>query len=542
MKKNTTYIVSGLLALSLGMTACTKLKDKSYNEVIESQFSPETSQDVAALVGAAYVDWRLLLNDWNGVWRAQEVSGDQVVIPARPNGWVDGGVYRRIHEHKWTADEEIVTNGWNRTYRGITTTNRIIYQIESGRIPVTTGKEAILAELKVLRASYYYVLCDFFGNVPIVDRFDVPEGFLPKQNTRKEVYDFVVKEITDNLPLLSAKNDPSTYGRFNKWAAYTLLAKMYLNAEVYTGTPAWQQVISACDAVINSGAGYTLEGAQKSVFRTENQNSKEIIFALPFDEKYVTNWNAFDLHMETLQPENQATYNFQGAPWGGICAIPQYISTFDTDDNRYKLNWIKGQQYTAAGQPINATLGAFAGKPLAYVNEVPGVDKSEAVHGFRLGKFEYKQGAAVQLSNDYPLLRYADVLLMKAEALLRTGQADAAAALVTQVRLRNFPDNPAKATVTGADLQKGSSYSYGLRNHLTSTTEGGADIQYGRFLDELGWEFEQEGRRRQDLVRFGVFTRKSWLSHTPNGDYRSLFPIPRVELNKNANLVQNKGY
>src|SRR5690606_14510496 len=140
------------------------------------------------------------------------------------------------------------------------------------------------------------------------------------------------------------------------------------------------------------------------------------------------------------------------------------------------------------------------------------------------------------------LFRYADVLMMKAESLLRTGQANEAAEIVTQVRVRNFRDNPEKAEVTGDELMEGSSYDYGLRNHLTSTEEGGEDIQYGRFLDELGWEFCQEGRRRSDLIRFGVFTEKSWLSHSPNGDYRTLFPLPRPEVEKNANLTQNPGY
>jgi hypothetical protein len=132
--------------------------------------------------------------------------------------------------------------------------------------------------------------------------------------------------------------------------------------------------------------------------------------------------------------------------------------------------------------------------------------------------------------------------MMKAESLLRTGKADQAAALVTQVRTRSFQSAPAKAVVTGADLMKGSVYNYGLDNHLQKTQEGGSDIPYGRFLDELGWEFAQEGRRRQDLIRFGVFTKKSWLSHVPNGDHRKLFPIPRVETEKNTNLIQNPGY
>lgn len=537
MKK---YILSAAL-LSMMAGGCTKLKDTSYNQIIASQFDP-TGDDLNSLVGSAYVNWRQLLLHWNGVHRAQENSADQVVTPARPNGWVDGGIFRRIHEHKWTPDDDVVLNCWTRTFAGITNCNRIIYQIESGGIPLSQGKENVIAELRVLRASYYYVLCDLYGNVPIVTDFDVPDGFLPEQNTRKEVYDFIVKEISESLPLLNTKNDISTYGRFNKWAAHTLLAKMYLNAGVFSGTPEWAKCIEQCDAVINSGAGYVLEGDQRDVFKTNNENSKEIIFALPLDENYVTDWNAFDIHMQTLQPANQATYNLKSAPWGGICAVPQAISSFDPDDARLKTNWIQGQQYSASGQPLNSTMGATTGQPLAFVNALPGIDKSDEIHGFRLGKFEIKMEANVQLSNDWPLLRYADVLMMKAESLLRTGKADEAAALVTQVRNRNFKTNPAKATVTGAQLQQGSVYNYGLRNHLTSTNEGGADITFGRFLDELGWEFNQEARRRQDLIRFGVFTKKSWLSHSPNGDYRALYPIPRIELNKNANLEQNTGY
>jgi len=396
----------------------------------------------------------------------------------------------------------------------------------------------------LLRASYYWVLCDMYGNVPIVDRFDVPIGYLPKQNTRKEVYNFIVNEILANANKVSSKNDQTTYGKFNKWAGLTLLAKMYLNAEVYSGTPAYDKCIAICDTIINA-KGTTkidLESNQRNVFITENQNSKEIIFALPFDSKYVSDWNSFDVHMQTLEPENQATYNLESSPWGGVCAVPQFISTFDLEDSRYQDNYIKGQQFKANGDSIFGTMGVFTGKPLAYRNYLPGVDISDEVDGFRLGKFEIAMGATNRLSNDWPLFRYADVLMMKAESMLRTGDADGAAVIVSQVRQRNFKSNPAKAVVTGADLLKGSSFDYGLRNHLVTTEEGGADIKYGRFLDELGWEFNQEARRRSDMIRFGVFTKKSWLSHSPNGDYRALYPIPRTEIAKNTNLVQNTGY
>lgn len=537
------YLRAGFLLLfcSAVLYSCTKLKDTSYNQIIAGNFTP-TESDLAALAGAAYVDWRGLLLEWNTLYRAQEVSSDEILTPARPNGWVDGGVYRRIHEHKWTTDDDIVINVWTRAYKGITNCNRIIYQVQAGIIPVTPqDTSSLIAEIRLLRASYYWVLCDMYGNVPIVEQFDVPEGFLPAQNSRKEVYDFIVKELTNNIPLVSIENSRATYGKFNKWAGLALLAKMYLNAEVYTGTPEWEKCIAVCDTIINGGQ-FILESNQKNVFVTENENSREIIFALPFDSKYVADWNSFDIHMQTLQPENQATYNLQFSPWGGICAVPQYVSTFDVEDSRYIDNYIKGQQFTATGDSIYGTMGAFTGKPLAFRNYVAGVDLSEEVDGFRLGKFEIAAGATNRLSNDWPLFRYADILMMKAESLLRNGDADAAAAIVTEVRERNFRNNSAKAVVTGAQLMQGSSYDYGLRNHLEATYEGGADVPYGRFLDELAWEFCQEARRRTDMIRFGVFTRKSWLSHSPNGDYRALYPIPRTEIAKNSNLTQNPGY
>ncbi len=533
-----------LLMVIVLLSACTKLKDKPYTTIISTEFNP-TKDDIAALVGAGYSQWRFILLDWNGLWRAQEVTGDQLVIPKRPWGWFDDGVYQRLHKHTWTTDDDVVNQTWSRTYAGITNCNRIIYQIESGLIPITDEKEATLAELKVLRASYYAILCDFYGNVPVVTQFDLPAGFLPQQSTRKEVYDFIVKDLTDNIPLLSKDNTVATYGKFNKWAAFTLLAKMYLNAGVYTGTPQWEKCISACDSVMNSGAGYILEPAQKNVFVTENQSSKEIILAIPMDEDYTNNWNAFDLHMQTLQQENQSTYNLKNTPWGGICAIPQFISTFDVADARYQNNWIKGQQYTAGGQMLFVAQGDFAGKPLSFVNELPGLEKGESVHGFRLGKFEIKMGATNRLSNDYPLFRYAEVLMMKAESLLRTGKADEAAAIVTQVRQRDFVGNPAKAVVTGAQLKGGSSYQYGMKDAVNNqfSNEGGADLSFGRFLDELGWEFDQEGHRRTDMIRFGAFTKKSWLSHAAtNNINRTLFPIPRTEIQKNNNLKQNPGY
>ncbi|OUO24049.1 RagB/SusD family nutrient uptake outer membrane protein [Bacteroides sp. An322] len=528
----------GLLGLLLaGSSACTNLLDDSYGQVVSENYAPKTEEEVSYLVNAAYIPWRETLLQWNGVVRSQELSADQDVIPARLGiGWVDGYIYKRWHEHTWTTEDDGVLQGWERTYNGINTCNRILSQIEEGVITVDEAtREPLIAELKVLRASYYYILVDLYGNVPIVT--DFKDSSLPKQSTRKEVFDFIIKEVTENIDLLSETPRGYYYGRFNKWAAHTLLAKMYLNAEIWSGTPQWQKCIDECDAVIdfaNSSNEYALEANQKNVFVTNNENSKEIIFALPFDEIYVTGWNDFDFHMYTLAPENQDTYQFTERPWGGVCAIPQFIDTFHPNDLRLAQNYIQGQQYTASGEILQRSDGEG---PLIYTNSVPSIDASDVDDGYRWGKFEYAQGITNRLSNDWPLFRYADVLMMKAEALMRSGQPGAGE-LVTEVRKRAFEDIN-DAIVTDQQLEEGSCYDYGRRDENLETHEGGEDIKYGRFLDELGWEFCQEGRRRQDMIRFGVFTTKSWFSHDKSNPNRNLYPIPNKIMLTNSNLTQN---
>lgn len=153
-------------AALLGISSCTDLKDTNYTNVVADGFQP-TDEDVASLLSSAYVSWRKTMLLWNGVARAEMLSTDQDVIPARPNGWVDGGVYKRIHQHKWTSEDEIPLQSWVRTYDGINACNRVLYQIESGQIQLGDRETTIISELKVLRASYYYLLDDLFGNVPI---------------------------------------------------------------------------------------------------------------------------------------------------------------------------------------------------------------------------------------------------------------------------------------------------------------------------------------------------------------------------------------
>ncbi|WP_031530787.1 RagB/SusD family nutrient uptake outer membrane protein [Dyadobacter crusticola] len=523
--KSTRYII---LASMLGAAtlSCTDLNEEVYSEVLASTYQP-TEKDLPAIVAPVYSSLRGLMLGWQGYFDLQEEAADAIITPVRPNGWDDGGTYRRMHQHTWTSLQWQPENAWQSSFRSITTANRVLSQIEDGEIPLTTGKEQIQAELRAVRAFAYYLLLDNHGNVPIVT--DFKDINLPKQSTRKEVYDFVVKELTEVMPNLS-DNATTTYGQMNRWGAKTLLAKIYLNAQVYTGTAEWAKAIEQADEVIKSGK-YVLDANYSDVFTWTNFNSKEIIFAIPYDEIYGT---GNQIHMKTLDPLSRSVYPMNAGPWGGNCAVPQFIDTYDAEDARLADTWIMGPQK-------NATTGAVV---ITYSKSVPGMDKTASSDGYRIGKYKIKPNATGSLDNDFPFLRYADVLMIKAEALLRTGKADEAAALVSQVRARAFKANPAKATVTGADLMKGSKYNYGYQAPDGTITErqGGDDVKFGRFLDELGWEFAAEAHRRQDLIRFGIYETKKWFNHRPQAQQRALFPIPQNEIDKNPNLKQNPGY
>lgn len=523
--------------------SCTNLDEKIYSSIVSEQYEP-TEKDLISIIAPSYTTMRDVLFAWHGYYDLQSECSDEIVTPARPNGWEDGGVYRNLHEHNWNSEQSHLYGAWNNNYTGVNYANRSIYQIESGTLTITDEvvKNNILAELRAMRALYYYNLLDNFRNVAFIDRYDVPEDFLPEQIEAKKLFQFIEEELKEVIPSLSDVVDQSTYGRMTKYAAQFLLARLYLNAEVYINEAKWKECSEICDYIIESKK-YALDPNYRDIFKTENQNSTEIVFAIPFDEKY-GGW--FHFHMKTLHPANMRTYNLQGGePWGGSCAIPQFIDTYDKDDERLPATWIMGQQYDSSGEPLYCTLDEKrADDLLIFTNTCPGVDKTSETDGYRVGKFEIKMGALGSLSNDFPLFRYADVLLMKSESELRQGNASLAASLVSEVRSRAFKNNPDKAIVTAEELMKGSSYNYGhIVDGKMVEEQGGTDIKFGRMLDELGWEFAAEGHRRMDLVRFGVFTTKKWLSkNRVNQVYRNYFPILEQALTKNTNLKQNDGY
>ena len=523
-----------LVAVTMGAAACTDLTEVPYTEITEDNFNP-TPNDLAAMVGPAYTPLRGIWMSWYGMVDWQGETGDMLLTPVRPNGWHDGGIYILNHEHKWNASSPGMPNGlWGNAFSGINAVNRVLYQIESGVLPLEGAtRTATEAELKAMRAYYYYLLMDNFGNVPITTDFTSRE--LPEQSSRQEVFDFVISEFTAALPNLSKESNTTTYGRMNYWAAIGIMARMYLNAQVYTGTPQWNKVLELTQEIISSGR-FQLANTYREPFSRTNHNSKEMVFAVPYDAIY----GGSNFHMKTLKPDLRFVFGMTSSPWGGSAGNPQFIDTYDPADGRLADTWLMGTVRDAQGRGYD------------FAKHVPSMTATQFHHGYPVKKYEIYQGMTGSSEVDYPILRYAEVLMMRAEALLRTGDANGAATLVTQVRQRNFTGpNAAKATVTGAELTQGSVYNYGWYDTDgvvktgpggTPVTNGGADVQYGRFLDELRWEFAAEGHDRQMLIRFGVFTTKTWFNHTPNGDHRIIFAIPQSRLNSNSKLVQNPGY
>ncbi|MBL0739837.1 RagB/SusD family nutrient uptake outer membrane protein [Chryseolinea lacunae] len=530
MKINTMKrVLSGVL-IAIGMFSCTNLDETLYDKISADE-TELTADDLTTIVAPAYAQLRIVYWRWNGLFDIYEESSDLIVTPFRVGiGW--GDLYIDMHKHTWGAAIEHGANLWERAYAGINMCNQAAFQIEA--LGQVENKDKVLAELRALRAIYYYLLLDNFRNVPIITKFDVPKGFLPEQNTGQEVYDFIEKELQEVLPLLNEENSQKTYGRVTKWVAKMTLAKLYLNSQVYLGTARWDDALAEVEDIIASGK-FSLMSSYSGNFLVNNTNTPEEIFSIPFSKEFTADQNTY-YPFKTLHPLSAATYNMP-EPWGGSCGIPQFIDTYDEDDSRLEESWRGGLQFKASGEPI-----MDGNKQFEYPNYMTSVDAAEYWEGYRFVKYEIPIGFTISPDNDVPLYRYADVLMIKAECLMRKGQADAAAAIVTDIRKRAFKADPDKATVTGAQLVGGSTYAYGKYENGAVTEADAGTIQYGRFLDELAWEFVGEHHRKQDLIRFGVYTTKRWLTHKPNGDFRVIFPIPQPQMETNPNLEQNPGY
>ncbi len=483
--------------------SCTDLEEELFDQVTPDNFFKSDEEFISAL-GAAYTSL-YGHNNTNNVWMWQEVPSDEMCVPTRGQDWDDGGHWVRKHTQQYTTDD--TGDGWNFCFGGINTCNRLIFQFDAIEVE---GKDAFLAELKTLRALFYYWLLDLWGNVPLVTQFDVPADFAPANESREAVYAFVEQEVENNINLLSKSVDGTTYGRMHYYVAKAILAKLYLNAEVYTGKSEWVKAVAACDEIINSGL-YSLESNYFNNFKTENDGSKENIFVIPFDEVFA---GGFNLPAMTLHYGSQATFNLTFQPWNGFCSLQEFYESYSEDDVR-RANFITGPQFASDGvSPILDTGSEPSDPDGTQLNFTPEINELRPgalrQAGARVGKYEFKSGATSNLSNDYPIFRYGDILLIKAESLFRQGNTADALVLVNQIRER-----------AGVEV-------------WDTLTED-------MLLSERGREMFAEAIRRQDLIRFGKFN-DAWWEKPASDPHVNILPIPRSALDANKNLQQNPGY
>lgn len=508
-------LMLALVFLATFNNSCTDLDEKLYDTVTDDNFL-KTEEEFIAALGAAYTGLYALGNH-GSYFSVQEVSSDEAMIPTRGADWGDGGQWINAHRHDFKAGDPNVNNSWGFLYGGVATCNRLIAQFttlkDAGNVDGALA-DKFIGELRVLRAMYYYWLMDTFGNVPLVTSFDVPEGFKPPTKPRTEIYNFVESELRTAVLLLSKSNDGTTYGRMNYWAGKAIQAKLYLNAEVYTGTAKWAEAAAAADEIIASGI-FSLEPSYRANFVNNNgfPTTKEFILAVPFDEVFAQGQNIAQM---TLHYGSQLTYNLRDQPWNGYCSLQEFYNLHDDNDSR-KINFVVGPQFASDGiTPILDAAVEAADPDGPQVNFTPAINEhfpfALRQAGVRIGKYEFKSGATPNLSNDMPLFRYADILLTKAEALWRINPSDAVAlTLVNQVRERSLKNSPF-ASLTAQNL-----------------------------LDERGREMFYEGVRRQDLIRFGVYGNPTEFMPGSN-ETKELWPIPGPQLNVNNQLVQNPGY
>ncbi|SMO62882.1 RagB/SusD family nutrient uptake outer membrane protein [Fodinibius sediminis] len=548
-----------VLTLVVLLSSCTDLSETINSEVTSDQFF-QTDEEFISALGDSYN----VLSAWgtSGGWTAiNEVATEEGIVTQKGTDWEDGGIWIRLQRHQQTYDDPQYNAAWTFLYSGVNNSNRLIFQfeslVESGDVDQEQAG-SFISELKVLRAFYYYMLLDGFGNVPIITSFqDAPEEpTQPSSNFqegRNAVFDFVEKEILENLDAIS--NDPnSSYGRVNQDVAHMILAKMYLNAHVYRDLDPnsaeyasyLNSAIEHADAIIDSGH-YSLASDYSANFATNNSSSPENIFVVPYDKVFL---EGFNLAMMTLHYQSQSTYDLEAQPWNGFAAMEEMYSTYidpeknpgpqgevwgteatssedglnriqGTQDARLS-NFIVGPQYSSSGERLEDPGSEDAdpnGPPLTFTPEIKNLAPNGLRQGgARIGKFEFASGANANLSNDYPIFRFADVLLMKAEALWRLNeQPGEALRLVNLVRQRAGVDNYSSLDAT-------------------------------KILMERGREMFWEVTRRQDLIRFegvnGGATRFNdpWTFKSTSDPSKNVFPIPRDQLEANTQLVQNPGY
>jgi starch-binding outer membrane protein, SusD/RagB family len=541
-------ILIALTAIVLVASACSKLDVKPESQYTLGNF-PKTSLDYTALLGPVYT--QLASRYAIDYFRMQELTTDEVIIPGRDGNYDDGGQYRQHHHHTYTPDHANVKDVWAWGFGAINTCNRVLNNIANSTLAVDDPRRiSSIAEAKTMRALFYFFMMDIYGNIPIVDTFPVAD--LPSTKNRAEVFQFIEKELKSVVNVLPAKNQANpglTYAHPTKGMAHALLAKMYLNARVYTGTERNQDAVRYCDSVIASKL-YKLDGSYSAVFAPDNGPfTEETIFAIPYDA-LLLDGNQFTRHgfMAYLWPKYGVPNNLSVS----MSTTPEFYDKFNLAGDERNNTWLVGKQYNVDGTPFTLTIkkkdliASYTGtnndttwqleiaKTIKMTGAKPfdvGNDYMARCMGIRSIKF-YPDKATTALTrmsgNDMPIFRLADIYLMKAEAIVRgaapttvNGEMQDQKVLFNKVRAR------AKAPIA-------------------------ASVSLDDILDERGRELYWENWRRNDLIRFGKYEVEypipgdvATSGYTPgmNKDTRrQIFPVPTYERKLNSKLDQNPGY
>lgn len=506
-KLNKICVLGFVAAFLLGCTDLEEDVQGTLNESVEDGYRlPATNVNGSIPSDGVSSAFSALFNgtgNHGGYFSVSEVSTDEAVITQKGGDWFDGGIWLRMHQHTWTATHPNLNGTWANCFDGINECNRIF--ADDG---VDQNSDAGY-QVRAVRAYYYWRLLDLFGRVRMP--FSVAEATTVAQLERADGFAKLEAELLDIIPNLPA--GVQDYGRVSQAGARALLGRMYLNAEVYTGTARYQDAIDQYDAIINEGA-YQLSASYADVFSADNVENVEHIWVVPFDEATAT---GFNLAQMTLHYPSQLTFNLAEQPWNGYSTVEEFYNSYEATDERLANNFIAGPQFSSGGQPLLDVAFDPADPDGAPVNYTPAINElfpnGSRQAGARIGKFRFKQNQLRDMDNDYPLFRYGEVLLGKAEATARlNGNWDLALPEVNEIR--------ARAGVTA----------------LTAIDADG-------FLAERGREMFAEASRRTDLIRFGKWGDAWWEKDAHNDPNLNVFPIPTQQINSsNGLLTQNPGY
>ncbi|QJD77508.1 RagB/SusD family nutrient uptake outer membrane protein [Spirosoma rhododendri] len=446
-------------------------------------------------------------------WMMQELTTDEAVI-----SWNDGTV-QDLHNLSWTSGSEYVTAMYNRIYYVVGQTNEFIREATDDRLSSRgftpeelTNIRAYRAEARFLRAMAYMHALDLYGgNVPFVTETDAPGAFLPTQTNAQALFSYIESELKAiDADLLAPRTNE--YGRADKAAAWTLLARLYLNAQVYTGTARNTDAVTYASQVIGANA-YTLEPTYSNLFKADNNRSREIILPVAFDGLNTKTYGGttFLVHGAIGGSMNAANYGVNSG-WAGMRTTKALVNQFPDPTgatDRRAIFYSNGQNLEIT-TILNQFTDGYAVPKFTNITST-GTKGSDPAGDF--------------VDTDFPLLRLADVYLMYAEAVVRGG--------------------------TGGDLATALTYVNALRQRAYGNTSGNlTTLNLDTILSERARELYWEGYRRTDLIRFGRFTDASYLWPFKGGisagrgveSYRRIFPIPASDLIANPNLKQSPGY